>query len=314
VAAPIAGYTDAVYREILREAGCPYCYTEMVSAKGLVMGGEATFALLEHSEHDRPLAVQLFGSDPQDMSDAVKKIQQTGIEFDAIDINMGCPARKITSQGAGGALLKDVSRAAEIVQAVKSATELPVTVKIRTGWTNSDKAVEIALRLESAGADMLAVHGRTVAQGYGGKADWDVIAQIARSLSIPTVGNGDITCPKQGVALLRESGCAGVMIGRGILGNPFFFTNLHRLLQGKQPETPGCSERFEAAIDHLERAAQRFGDHRAMLELKKHLGFYFKGMKGASKLRVAMHSAKSWAELVDTIKQASAWSDGAQEA
>src|SRR5690606_33247704 len=137
----------------------------MVSAKGLVMGGEATFALLEHSEHDRPLAVQLFGSDPQDMSDAVKKIQQTGIEFDAIDINMGCPARKITSQGAGGALLKDVSRAAEIVQAVKSATELPVTVKIRTGWTNSDKAVEIALRLEAAGADMLAVHGRTVAQG-----------------------------------------------------------------------------------------------------------------------------------------------------
>ncbi len=312
VAAPIAGYTHSVYREILREFGCPYCYTEMVSAKGLALGGEATTALLEHSEHDRPLAVQLFGSDPGDMLKAVQKIHESGIGFDAVDINMGCPAKKITSQGAGGGLLKDISRAAAIVQAVKSATGLPVSVKIRTGWSDSDNAVEIALRLEAAGADMLAVHGRTVAQGYGGEADWDVISRIAESLSIPVVGNGDVVSPWQGLKRLRESGCSGIMIGRGILGHPFFFRNLHEVLQGVEPKLPDCGERFDVAIDHLERAAHRYGERRAMLELKKHLAFYFKGIKGASKLRVAMNSASSWAELVSAVRHASSWYDSQQ--
>jgi tRNA-dihydrouridine synthase B len=307
VAAPVAGYTDAVYREILREFGCPYCYTEMISAKGLALGGKATLALLEHSEHDRPLAVQLFGADPDDMSKAVRVIHQTDMLFDAVDINMGCPAKKVTSQGAGGALLKDVSRAVEIVQAVKSATKLPVSVKIRIGWSSGDKAAEIASRLEAAGADMLAVHGRTVVQGYGGEADWDVISLVARSLNIPVVGNGDVASPGQGIRQLRESGCSGIMIGRGILGNPFLFRNLHEVLWGSEPELPGYSERFDLAIDHLNRAARRYGEHRAMLELKKHLAFYFKGMKGASKLRVAMNSARSWPELVDTVRRASGY-------
>jgi tRNA-dihydrouridine synthase B len=305
VAAPFAGYTDGVYREILREFGCPYCYTEMVSAKGLVMGGEATLALLEHSEHDRPLAVQLFGSEPEDISEAIRAIHQADVPFDAVDINMGCPAKKVTSQGAGGALLKDISRAEAMIQAAKSATRLPVSVKIRIGWSGGERAVEIASRLEAAGADMIAVHGRTVAQGYSGEADWGTIARVARSLNIPVVGNGDVTAPRQGLKLLGESGCSGIMVGRGILGNPFFFRSLYQTLRGSEPEPAAAGERFTLAIDHLHRAAQRYGERRAMLELRKHLAFYFKGMKGASKLRTAMNGARSWSELVDTIRHAS---------
>ncbi len=312
VAAPIAGYTDGIYREILRESGCPFCYTEMISARGLVLGGQATLALLEHSAKDRPLAVQLFGSDPDDMFNAVQKIHQPGAQFDAIDINMGCPARKITSQGAGGALLRDIPKAVEIVQAVKSASGLPVSVKMRIGWANGAGAVEIASRLQDAGADMLAVHGRTVAQGYGGKANWDEISRIAASVSIPTVGNGDVTSPCEGIGRLHASGCSGIMIGRGILGNPFFFTNLNDLLRGRESEPQGHAERIKMARVHLNRAAARYGKHHATLELKKHLVFYFKGMKGASRLRVAINNANSLSELVDAIDLFSAQFSGSK--
>jgi nifR3 family TIM-barrel protein len=202
-------------------------------------------------------------------------------------------------------LLKDISRAEAMIQAAKSATRLPVSVKIRIGWSGGERAVEIASRLEAAGADMIAVHGRTVAQGYSGEADWGTIARVARSLNIPVVGNGDVTAPRQGLKLLGESGCSGIMVGRGILGNPFFFRSLYQTLRGSEPEPAAAGERFTLAIDHLHRAAQRYGERRAMLELRKHLAFYFKGMKGASKLRTAMNGARSWSELVDTIRHAS---------
>lgn len=303
VAAPMAGYTDSIYRGILREFGCPFCYTEMISAKGLVLGGQATLKLLEHSPQDRPLAVQLFGSDPDDMFDAVQKIKQHQSKFDAIDINMGCPARKITSQGAGGALLKDVSRAKQVVQSVKVASSLPVSVKMRIGWDDCSNAVDIASNLCDAGADMLAVHGRTVSQGYGGKANWPVISQIARALDIPVVGNGDIVSAQDSIDLLNNTGCSGVMIGRGILGNPFFFKNLHKLIRGEAPKVPSNAERIEMARVHLRRACDKYGKHRALLELKKHLALYFKGIKGASRLRESIHRAGSVCELADILEQ-----------
>jgi len=303
VAAPMAGYTDSVYREILREFGCPFCYTEMISAKGLVLGGQATLELLDHSPWDRPLAVQLFGSEPDDMFNAAQKIQQYDARFDAVDINMGCPARKITSQGAGGALLKDVSRARQIVQAVKMAAGLPVLVKMRTGWDDCRSAVDFASNLCDAGADMIAVHGRTVSQGYGGKANWAVISQIAGALDIPVVGNGDIVSVQQSIDCLNETGCSGIMIGRGILGNPFFFKQLHKLIQGASIKAPSNAERIETARVHLRRACKRYGEHRAFLELKKHLSLYFKGIRGASKFRESIHRAGCLGEMAGILER-----------
>lgn len=302
VAAPIAGYTDGVYREILREHGCPFCFTEMISAKGLVMGGPATLALVEHSPKDRPLAVQLFGSDPDDMFRAVEKLRLWGCEFDAIDINMGCPARKVTSQGAGGALLKDTSKAVQIVRAVKSASSLPVSAKMRIGWTDASAAFDTAFRLQDAGVDMLVVHGRTVAQGYSGEADWNVISTIAAQLKVPVVGNGDVVSPEEGLARISTSGCSGVMIARGMLGNPFFFENLCELLSGIGITSDKTQVRFEIAKSHLFRAAARYGERRAVLEMKKHLAFYFKGMKGASRLRVTINNSNTLGELCNAIE------------
>ena len=302
IAAPIAGYTDGVYREILREHGCPFCFTEMISAKGLVMGGSATLALLEYSLKDRPLAVQLFGSDPDDMFRAVEKLSLWGCEFDAIDINMGCPARKVTSQGAGGALLKNAPKAVQIVRAVKSASSLPVSAKMRIGWTDASAALDFASRLQDAGADLLVVHGRTVAQGYSGKADWNAISTIAAQLKVPVVGNGDVVSPEEGLARLTLSGCSGVMIGRGILGDPFFFESLIGLLSGIEPAFPNPQVRVEVAKSHLARSAARYGERRAVLEMKKHLAFYFKGTKGASRLRVAINNSNTLDELCDAIE------------
>ncbi len=304
-AAPMAGYTDSVYRGILRELGCPYCVTEMISSKGLVQGGQNTWFLLEHSPCDRPLAVQLFGEDPDHMFLAAQKIHSLGLEFEALDINMGCPARKITSQGAGGALLKDVSRAMQIVSAVKAASSLPVSVKMRTGWADSCNATRIAGCLCQAGADMLVVHGRNVAQGYGGKADWGVISQIASSVDIPVVGNGDIGSPEEAICKLTNSGCSGVMIGRGLLGNPFFFQRLIALLDGLQPMKTTGQERIKMAMGHLSRSVKRYGEYHALREMKKHLLFYFKGMKGAPKMRESVNHAGSTGEIIDVLKKAS---------
>jgi len=305
LAAPMAGYTDPLYREILREFGCPYCYTEMISSKGLIQKGPNTLRLLDHSEADRPLAVQIFGEDPEEMFRAVRIVCDSGASFESVDINMGCPARKITSQGAGGALLKDVSRACEIVEAVKSASVVPVSVKMRTGWDKHEDAVDIAERLSSSGADMLVVHGRTVTQGYGGTADWSVISEIASSLDVPVVGNGDIQSPEEGLARLVGSGCSAVMVGRGTLGNPFFWRQLHLIVEAKTAYRPTNVERIEAAQDHLRRAIAANGEGYALKDLKKHLGFYFKGMRGAPAARERISRASSLDEIVTAIEQIS---------
>lgn len=286
LAAPIAGYTDRVYRLVLREFGCPYCYTEMISARGLVMGSDNSRELLLHSPSDNPLALQLFGEDPEIMARAaLLALEPCFGGFEAIDINMGCPARKITSQGAGGALLRDIDRAQDIIRAVKSVCNLPVTVKMRLGWDSSERAVEIAQALCQAGADMLAVHGRTVIQGYSGCADWAAIQQIAANVPVPVVGNGDIGSPREALQRLESTSCAGVMVGRAILGNPFFFRELAMLLEtgSSCPATP--EEKFAVAADHLRRAIQAYGERRGMLEMRKHLAYYVKGQRGAPRLR-----------------------------
>jgi len=318
MSAPMAGYTDSVFREILREYGCPYCYTEMVSGKGLLLGEENTRELLEHGERDSPLALQLFGEDPDTLALAILKLKRLAFKFEAIDINMGCPARKITSQGAGGALLKDIGRASSIVQACKEVSPVPITAKIRLGWDDPSQCLEISQALASAGLDMITVHGRTVAQGFSGQSDWDWISRVARETSIPVVGNGDIGSPAQALFRLETSGVSGVMIGRGLLGNPFFFREVLEAcgrvdigeagIKGQGLRGPSPSEKMRVARTHFERAILRYGQKKGLLEMRKHLSFYVRGLRGAPRLRQLINRETSPEKVVELLEH-HRWND-----
>ncbi len=303
ICAPIAGYTGSVYREMLREHGCPYCYTEMVSAKGLLLGGDGSEGILEHSPEDRPLAVQLFGSDAEDMARAAEKVQDPSYGFDCIDLNMGCPARKITSQGSGGALLKDLKKAGDIVRAVKSAVRLPVTVKARLGWDDAGCAADVARALAEAGLDMLVLHGRTVSQGYSGEADWAAIYRAAAEVSIPVVGNGDISSAAGALARIAGRPVAGAMVGRAVLGNPLFFDDVIRALDGRDipPYTPEHKMRLGA--EHFRRSIERYGEVKGVLDMRKQLAFYFRGIRGAPRLRERLMKERSPAKVLEILEE-----------
>lgn len=307
ISAPMAGYTGDVYREILREHGCPYCCTEMVSAKGLLNGGDNSMDILSHLPHDRPLAVQLFGCEAESMAKAAQLVQDPSMGFDAVDINMGCPARKITSQGSGGALLNNVAIARDIVQAVKSVSHLPVTAKMRVGWSDSKGAVEFAKAVVDAGLDMLVVHGRTVSQGYSGRADWDVIRAVAREVPVPVVGNGDVLTPKDAVSRLENGFVSGVMVGRALLGNPVFFDDLTALLAGRKAEAYTGERKMRLAEEHLLRSIARYGDKKGLLEMRKQLVFYFRGLRGATRLREIVVREKSAEKVIDLLEEG--WRD-----
>ncbi|MGI6642999.1 MAG: tRNA dihydrouridine synthase DusB [Bacillota bacterium] len=305
IQAPMAGYTGDVYREILREYGCPYCCTEMISGKGLVLGGDNSRELLWHPPKDSPLAVQLFGEEPSVLSEAARLVQDPSYGgFEVIDLNMGCPARKVTGPGSGGALLKDLDRAQNIVRAVKDASSVPVTVKMRLGWDDCQDPCDIAVRLEDAGADMLVVHGRTVTQGYSGAADWDAILRVARSVHIPVVGNGDITTAQEALDKATLPGLSGVMVGRAIIGNPFFFRQCLDLLDGREARIPTIREKMETAKDHFLRTIASRGERRGLLEMRKHLAFYLRGVKDASTYRTRLNhesSPERVLQILDTV-------------
>jgi tRNA-dihydrouridine synthase B len=282
----MAGYTGSVFRQIQRESGCAYCCTEMVSAKGLIFGGDNSEGILSHTERDRPLAVQLFGEDPIFMVKAARKVQDPAFGgFEVIDLNMGCPARKVTSPGSGGGLLKDLPRAADMVRAVKEVAEVPVTVKIRLGWDHSQDPCEIASALAEAGADMLVLHGRTVSQGFTGSADWDAIQKVAESVSVPVVGNGDITSAEEAISKANLGRLSGVMVGRAILGNPFFFRQCIDLLEGREKREYTTADKMFAATEHFRRTIEDRGPRRGLMEMRKQLAFYLRGVKGAAKFR-----------------------------
>lgn len=302
--APLAGYTDAVYRKILRESGCPFCYTEMVSAKGLVMGGKASASILKRSFQDRPLAVQLFGKEPGIMAKACSMLTSSDdVPFDAIDINMGCPAKKIVSQGSGSALTEKPDLAYAIVSKMRSVATLPITVKMRLANGGRKSTLEMAKAVCDAGASMIVVHGRTCAQGYGGFADWETIDFIAANVSVPVVGNGDIVSPQDCMTHLRETHCSGIMVGRGIIGNPFFFRELNYYLKnGEYPPYPSFTERMETAKEHFLRALDRYGQRKGLLGMRKHLAYYMKGMPGASKLRRRINELDSPDEVIKLLE------------
>lgn len=292
--APMAGVSDEAFRTLCREQGADLTYTEMVSAKGLSYANEKTRHLLNLAQGEDQVAVQLFGHEPEVMADQARWVEQEmGEALAYLDINMGCPARKIVSKGDGSALMKTPELAADIVRAVSSAVEHPVTVKFRRGWAEGDETcVEFARRMEDAGAAAVAVHGRFALQLYRGCADWDAIARVKEAVSIPVGGNGDVKCGADAVALVERTGCDAVMIARAAEGNPWVFAQCKAALAGvPEPPRPSVEERIALARRHARLLAQREG--RNIVRMRKHAMWYMAGLPGAAAARAKINACVS---------------------
>ena len=306
--APMAGVTDTSFRTVCRQMGAEYTVSEMISAKALCFeqksreGAPArTAALATVCEADAPMAIQLFGSEPQFMREAAVLIESgayrgavKGPAPAAIDINMGCPVAKVVSNGEGSALMREPERAAEIVAAIKGAVRLPVTVKIRAGWDEKSKnAVEFAKRMEAAGADLICVHGRTRQQFYAPKSDNGIIAAVKEAVKVPVIGNGDIFTPEDALHMMKETGCDGVMIARGALGNPFLFAALTALLTNIPYTPPTVHGRLSKALAHAADMVEKKGVRIGIPEARKHMAWYCHGLRGAAAARGALMHAES---------------------
>ncbi len=282
---PMAGVTDLPYRLICKKYGVGLLVTEMVSCKALYYKDKKSERLMEIREEERPVALQIFGSDPQIMAAVVSQINDHN--HDIIDINMGCPAPKIVNNGDGSALMKTPDLSEEIVRAVVAASKKPVTVKIRKGWdADSVNAVDIAKRAEAAGAAAIAVHGRTRDQLYMGKADWSIIKAVKEAVSVPVIGNGDIFSIEDAVRMKDETNCDGLMIARGAQGNPWILRQVsHYLKTGEKLPDPTPEEKVHEALRHFERLVEYKGEHIGVLEMRKHAAWYLKGIRGGATIR-----------------------------
>ena len=283
--APLAGISNLPFRLIARAQGCSLAYTEMISANGLVRKTAKTYEYLKTCEDDRPLGAQIFGADPQIMAEAARIVADTGV--DLIDINMGCPVRKVIKAGAGAILMKDPALVARIVEAVKKAVKIPVTVKIRSGWNRSSiNAMEIARIAEDCGADAITVHARTADQGYSGNADWKIITDVKKAVKIPVIGNGDIRQPQDAVKMLAETDCDAVMVGRGSLGNPWIFKGISQALSCQEINyLPTLGQRREMIENHWKMEAELLGSKLAGKSFRKHILWYTKGLDNSHKFR-----------------------------
>lgn len=294
--APMAGVTDRPFREICFSCGADAAVTEMISAKAMYYGNRGTEALLRRGDGETLLGAQIFGREPELMADMALTLEE---RFDWIDINMGCPMPKIVNNGEGSALLKEPELAARIVRTMADKLHKPVSVKLRKGFDrDSAAAPELARRLEDAGCAMLAVHGRTREQYYSGKADWDIIRQVKEAVSIPVIGNGDVDSAESALALIKETGCDGVMVGRAVRGRPWLLAEIKAALE-KRPVPPAPSRKEMAALirRHALAAAEEKGEAIAWQEMRKHLAWYAQGFAGASQLRREASLLSSAADL-----------------
>lgn len=316
--APMAGVSDTSFRILCRRAGAEYTVSEMVSAKALCFeqhskraGAVRTAPLAAVTNEEAPMAVQLFGSEPDFMREAAMLLESgayLGASGDlppaAIDINMGCPVAKVAGNGEGSALMKDPDRAAAIVRAVRDAVKLPITVKIRAGWDeNSKNAPEFAKRMESAGADLITVHGRTRQQFYAPSSDNRIIAAVKASVSVPVVGNGDLFSAADVRRMREETGCDGVMIARGAMGNPFIFPEIIAMDEGRDYTPPSEEERLALALEHAADMVARKGERTGLAEARKHMLSYCKGLRGASAARDALTHAESLSTIESVFEQ-----------
>ena len=295
--APMAGVTDLPFRILCEEMGCGLVYSEMVSAKGILYDNKNTTELLEVDPKERPVAVQLFGSDPEILGAMAKKIEEYPI--DIIDVNMGCPAPKIVKNGEGSCLMKTPELVGKIVRFLVESQKKPVTIKFRKGFDEEHiNAVEIAKIAEANGASAVAVHGRTREQYYSGKADWDIIKEVKAAVQIPVIGNGDIFTPQDAKNLLEHTGCDAIMVGRGAQGNPWIFKRiLHYLKTGELLPEPTAQERVEKALRHSQMLIAYKGEYIGIREMRKHMAWYMKGLPGAAELRGKLNYAETMAEM-----------------
>ena len=305
VLAPMAGVSDRAYRELCVRFGAAYCVSEMVSSKALSFNSKKSEELMEISDLERPCGIQIFGDDPKCMADAAKHALEN--KPDIIDINMGCPAPKISSNGSGSALMKNPRLCGEIVKAGTAVTDIPVTVKIRKGWDDdSVNAVEVAKICESAGAAAITVHGRTRQQYYKPPVDYDIIRAVRESVSVPVIANGDIDSAERAKEVMDITGCDLVMIGRATLGNPWIFSQINAYLENPNVKihTPDLEERLGVMIEHISKMVEYKGEHMAMLQARKLVVGYFKGMKGAAALRNEAGKIKTLDDLYELRQKA----------
>lgn len=303
ILAPMAGVTDLPFRLLCREQGAGLLCMEMISAKALIYKNRNTKLLLEIHPEEFPVSLQLFGSEPDVICEAARQIEH--LPFQILDINMGCPVPKIVKNGEGSALMNQPKLVHQIVKTLVQAIDKPVTVKIRKGFDDQHvNAVEIAKIIEDAGAAAVAVHGRTREQYYSGKADWEIIARVKEAVSIPVIGNGDVTSGEAALEMRRQTGCDGVMVGRGAQGNPWIFSELAEYERtGKMPERPGLDEIREMMLRHARLQIQYKGEYLGIREMRKHVSWYTKGLPGSAKLREAINRTESYEELKELLSE-----------
>ena len=302
VLAPMAGISNSAYRRICKEMGCGLVYAEMVSDKAIMYGNQKTLDMLKMTDEERPLAQQIFGTDVDSFVKAAIYVYEN-MHPDIIDINMGCPVPKVALRAqAGSALLKNPDKIFEIVKAVVEAVPIPVTVKIRSGWDSEHiNAVEVAKIIEKAGASAICVHPRTRSQGYSGKADWNIIRQVKESVLIPVIGNGDIKTPMDAKRMLSETHCDAIMIGRGVLGNPWLIKNTLRYLNGEELFPVTIEDRIKMCLKHLNLLKELKDEKIACLEIRNHIGWYFKGIKGSNDIKNKVYQTSNIHDIISIL-------------
>jgi nifR3 family TIM-barrel protein len=300
--APMAGVTDKPFRILCKEMGCGFVYTEMVSSKGLFYNSDKTKLMLDIDDREFPVGVQLFGSDPNIMGEMAYEVSKDD-KVSIIDVNMGCPAPKIVKNCEGSALMKDPKLASDIIYEVSKKSLVPVTVKFRKGWDDDNiNAVEFAKMAENSGASAVTVHGRTRKQMYEGNADWDIIRKVKQSVNIPVIGNGDVFSPEDAKRMLDETGCDGVLVARGAMGNPWIFKRIiHYLSTGEMLPEPSPKGRIDMAIRHTNMMVEYKGENIGVKEMRKHIAWYIKGLKNATSVKNMINTINSKEELIDVL-------------